>query len=187
MVALAGPSGSGKSSIIAALRGAVAHDGTVTVPGPAGTTAAERTTWADQRTRLVGGTVAENVALSATPDVVAVTTALREAGLGVDPGLPVGSGGAGLSGGQAQRVSVARALYRASRADTPLVLLDEPTSALDADSESQVVAAIRRLAADGRVVVVASHRPAVLAAADVRIDVRTGGAVTVTAASGARA
>ncbi|WP_242091161.1 thiol reductant ABC exporter subunit CydD [Curtobacterium sp. DN_7.5] len=187
VVALAGPSGSGKSSIIAALRGAVAHDGTVTVPGPAGTTAAERTTWADQRTRLVGGTVAENVALSATPDVVAVTTALREAGLGVDPGLAVGSGGAGLSGGQAQRVSVARALYRASRADTPLVLLDEPTSALDADSESHVVAAIRRLAADGRVVVVASHRPAVLAAADVRIDVRTGGAVTVTAASGARA
>ncbi|MFJ4220933.1 thiol reductant ABC exporter subunit CydD [Curtobacterium luteum] len=187
VVALAGPSGSGKSSVIAAIRGAVAHDGTVTVPGPAGTTAVERTTWADQRPRLVGGTVAENVALSATPDAVAVTTALREAGLGVDPGLPVGSGGTGLSGGQAQRVAVARALYRAVRADTPLVLLDEPTSALDADSEAQVVAAIRRLAADGRVVVVASHRPAVLAAADVRIDVRTGGAVTVTAANGAQA
>ncbi len=113
-----------------------------------------------------------------------MVSALSAAGLGLDPGLPVGSGGAGLSGGQAQRVAVARALYRVARADTPLVLLDEPTSALDADAEAHVVASIRRLAADGRVVVVASHRPAVLAAADVRVDV---GSASVAATSGARA
>jgi ATP-binding cassette, subfamily C, bacterial CydD len=184
VVALAGPSGSGKSSVIAAIRGALPHEGTVTVPGPAGSTAAERTTWADQRPRLVRGTIAENVALSATPDGPAVVSALGAAGLGLDPGLPVGSGGAGLSGGQAQRVAVARALYRAARADTPLVLLDEPTSALDADAEAHVVATIRRLAADGRVVVVASHRPAVLAAADVRVDV---GSASVAVTSGAGA
>ncbi|OII35363.1 thiol reductant ABC exporter subunit CydD [Curtobacterium sp. MMLR14_014] len=179
VVVLAGPSGSGKSSIIAALRGVLAHDGVVTVPGPAGASVAERTTWADQRPRLVRGTIAENVALSATPDDADVRTALGDAGLGLDPGLPVGAGGSGLSGGQAQRVAVARALYRARRAATPLVLLDEPTSALDAEAEERVIAAARALAADGAVVVVASHRPAVVAAADVRVDVRAGGSVTV--------
>lgn len=180
VVALAGPSGSGKSSLIAAIRGVLAHDGTVTVPGPADATRADRTTWGDQRPRLVRGTVAENVALHTRPDDHDVRRALGEAGLGVEPSLPVGPGGAGLSGGQAQRVAVARALYRARRARTPLVLLDEPTSALDADAEQIVVDAVRSLAADGAVVVVASHRPAVLAAADVRVDLRTGGAVTVT-------
>ncbi|WIB34315.1 thiol reductant ABC exporter subunit CydD [Curtobacterium sp. MCSS17_005] len=179
VVVLAGPSGSGKSSIIAALRGVLPHDGVVTVPGPAGASVAERTTWADQRPRLVRGTIAENVALSATPDDADVRTALGDAGLGLDPGLPVGAGGSGLSGGQAQRVAVARALYRARRAATPLVLLDEPTSALDAEAEERVIAAARGLAADGAVVVFASHRPAVVAAADVRVDVRAGGSVTV--------
>ncbi|WP_182066660.1 thiol reductant ABC exporter subunit CydD [Curtobacterium sp. ME12] len=179
VVVLAGPSGSGKSSIIAALRGVLPHDGVVTVPGPAGASVAERTTWADQRPRLVRGTIAENVALSATPDDADVRTALGDAGLGLDPGLPVGAGGSGLSGGQAQRVAVARALYRARREQTPLVLLDEPTSALDAEAEARVIAAVRGLAADGAVVVVASHRPAVVAAADVRVDVRAGGSVTV--------
>lgn len=187
IVVLAGPSGSGKSSLIAAIRGVLPHDGTVTVPGTAGSTPAERTTWADQRPRLVRGTIAENVALSATPDDTAVRTALGAAGLGLDPGLPVGSGGSGLSGGQAQRVGVARALYRAHRAATPLVLLDEPTSALDAEAEAHVVATVRRLADDGAVVVVASHRPAVVAAADVRVDVRVDGAVVVTQVDGARA
>ncbi|TDN41564.1 ATP-binding cassette subfamily C protein CydD [Curtobacterium flaccumfaciens] len=187
VVVLAGPSGSGKSSLIAAIRGVLPHDGTVTVPGAAGTTIAERTTWADQRPRLVRGTIAENVALSATPDVTAVRTALGEAGLGLDPGLQVGSGGTGLSGGQAQRVGVARALHRARRAATPLVLLDEPTSALDSEAEAHVVDTVRRLADDGAVVVVASHRPAVVAAADVRVDVHVGGRVVVTQADGARA
>lgn len=187
VVALAGPSGSGKSSLIAAIRGVLDHDGTVVVPGPAGASRAERTTWADQRPRLVRGTVAENVAMHAEPDDAAVRRALREAGLGVEPRLPVGSGGTGLSGGQAQRVAVARALYRARRVRTPLVLLDEPTSALDAEAERTVVRAVRALADDGSVVVVASHRPAVLAAADVRVDVLPGGAVTVTTRQGVRA
>lgn len=187
VVALAGPSGSGKSSLIAAIRGVLDHDGTVVVPGPAGASRAERTTWADQRPRLVRGTVAENVAMHAEPHDDDVRRALREAGLGVEPGLPVGSGGTGLSGGQAQRVAVARALYRARLVRTPLVLLDEPTSALDAEAERTVVRAVRALADDGSVVVVASHRPAVLAAADVRVDVLPGGAVTVTTRQGVRA
>jgi ATP-binding cassette subfamily C protein CydD len=178
VVVLAGPSGSGKSSLIAAIRGVLAHDGSVSVPGAAGTTRADRIAWADQRPRLVRGTIAENVALSATPVPVTVATALGAVGLGLDPRLPVGSGGSGLSGGQAQRVAVARALYRHASAGTPLVVLDEPTSALDAEAEAHVVAAIRRLADDGAVVVVASHRPAVVAAADVRVAIGDSGAVT---------
>ncbi|MFJ3383254.1 MULTISPECIES: thiol reductant ABC exporter subunit CydD [unclassified Curtobacterium] len=178
VVVLAGPSGSGKSSLIAAIRGVLPHDGAVTVPGTAGTTRDDRIAWADQRPRLVRGTIAENVALSATPAAPAVGSALRAAGLGLDPGLRVGAGGTGLSGGQAQRVAVARALYRHERAGTPLVLLDEPTSALDADAEAHVVATIRRLADDGAVVVVASHRPAVVAAADLRVAIGDTGVVT---------
>jgi ATP-binding cassette subfamily C protein CydD len=181
VVALAGPSGSGKSSLIAAIRGVLPADGTVTVPGRADQPVRDRTTWVDQRPRLVRGTVAENVALSAAPDVADVRTALGAVGLGVDPGLPVGSGGSGLSGGQAQRVAVARGLYRATRQRTPLVLLDEPTSALDAESEAQVVAAVCRLAAAGAVVVVASHRPAVVAAADLVVAIGAAGSVTVSA------
>ncbi len=193
VVALAGPSGSGKSSLVAAIRGVLPHDGTVTVPSgtgradPATRSVAERTTWADQRPRLVRGTVAENVALHSRPDTADVRRALGDAGLGLDPGLPVGPGGAGLSGGQAQRVAVARALYRARRERTPLVLLDEPTSALDAEAEQTVVRALRALADDGAVVVVASHRPAVLAAADVRVDLHADGATTVTARRAVRA
>ncbi|WIE62911.1 thiol reductant ABC exporter subunit CydD [Curtobacterium sp. MCLR17_032] len=179
VVALAGPSGSGKSSLIAAIRGVLPADGTVTVPGRADLPVRDRTSWVDQRPRLVRGTVAENVALSADPDTADVRTALGAVGLGVDPGLPVGSGGSGLSGGQAQRVAVARGLYRAARQQTPLVLLDEPTSALDAESEAQVVAAVRRLADAGAVVVVASHRPAVVAAADVVVAIGASGSVTV--------
>jgi ATP-binding cassette subfamily C protein CydD len=184
VVALAGPSGSGKSSLLAALRGVLPHDGTVTAPGPAAAPVRDRTTWVDQRPRLVRGTVAENVALSPTPDPARVRDALDAVGLGLDPGLPVGSGGSGLSGGQAQRVAVARGLYRARALRTPLVLLDEPTSALDAESEADVVTALRGLAADGSVVVVASHRPAVVAAADVVVTIAVDGSVSVRSARG---
>ncbi|SBN63117.1 ATP-binding cassette, subfamily C, CydD [Curtobacterium sp. 9128] len=179
VLALVGPSGAGKSSLIAAIRGAVPHDGTVVVPGPAGSTVDDRIAWADQRARLVRGTIAENVALSQQPHDDDVLTALGDAGLGLDPSLQIGAGGAGLSGGQAQRVAVARALYRHRRSGTRLVLLDEPTSALDADAEAHLITTMRRLAADGAVVVVASHRPAVVAAADVRVDVAASGAVAV--------
>ncbi|WIB01397.1 thiol reductant ABC exporter subunit CydD [Curtobacterium sp. MCBA15_012] len=180
VVALAGPSGAGKSTLLAAIRGVLPHEGTVQVPGPGGTPRAARTTWADQRPRLVRGSVGENVALHTEPVDADVRRALAAVGLGLDPRLPVGSGGTGLSGGQAQRVAVARALYRADRTHTPLVLLDEPTSALDAEAEQQVVRAVRALADGGAVVVVASHRPALLAAADVRVDVRPDGSTAVT-------
>lgn len=171
-VALAGPSGSGKSTLIAAALGFVRPEtGAIEVGGGIA--------WCGQRPGLLQGSIAENVALGeGEPDPALVRRALQAAGLrDVDPGRALGASGAGLSGGQAQRVAVARCLYRAWSRDARVLLLDEPSSALDAANEAVVCAALRREAEAGRAVLVASHRPAVLAAADrvVRIAPRVVG------------
>ena len=82
----------------------------------------------------------------------------------------LGEQGLGLSGGQAQRVSLARAFL----ADQPLLILDEPTSQVDLDSEAQIVEAIDRLAR-GRAVLTVSHRAGALTAADRVVRVADGG------------
>ena len=71
-----------------------------------------------------------------------------------------------LSGGERQRVAIARLLVR----KPPLMLLDEPTAALDSGRTGFVVQLLRELAEDGAVVVVASHDPVVVAAADARCE-----------------
>ena len=67
-----------------------------------------------------------------------------------------------MSAGQRRRIGLARILVR----DAPVVLLDGPSAALDEDTEALVVAAVRRLRAAGRTVVVVAHRPALLEVAD---------------------
>ena len=89
----------------------------------------------------------------------------------LSPSTVLGVGGSGLSGGQAQRVAVARAVYRMLERDCPVLVLDEPTSALDDLTEARLVARLRELAAAGRTVIVVSHRAAVIAAADAVIAV----------------
>lgn len=174
MLALAGASGTGKSTLLMVLAGVlVPQAGVVTVGG---LDLAElrraawwdQVTWLPQRPAFVAGTIAANVRLAAPGlDQKAVTRALHLAGADFVDELPAGAetvlgeGGAGLSAGQRQRVALARAFAR----DTPLVLLDEPTAGLDASTEADVVAALRRLAA-GRTLVVVAHRPALLAVAD---------------------
>ncbi len=97
--------------------------------------------------------------------VVVDATDRRE--IGLDQMAPecwhprLGEGGSGLSQGQRQRLSLARALARPSS----LVLLDEPTAALDQDTEKRVLNGIRALAA-GRTVVLVTHRPAPLTLAE---------------------
>ncbi|CAL9469834.1 Vitamin B12 import ATP-binding protein BtuD [Streptomyces sp. enrichment culture] len=173
-VALVGPSGVGKSTLLDVVLGFTAPDeGTVRAGGV--DVAAldperwrERVAWVPQRPYLFAGTIAENVRL-ARPDADddAVRAALREAGADFVAALPEGAGtvlgedGGGLSAGQRQRLALARAFL----ADRPVVLLDEPTAALDGETEAAVVEAVRRLAA-GRTVLLVVHRPALLAVAD---------------------
>ncbi|AXC49753.1 ATP-binding cassette domain-containing protein [Paracoccus suum] len=84
---------------------------------------------------------------------------------------PLGERGVMLSGGQRQRIAIARAMLR----DAPILLLDEATSALDSESERQVSGAVDRLAA-GRTTVIVAHRLATVKKAD-RIVVMDGGRI----------
>ncbi|MGE4532274.1 thiol reductant ABC exporter subunit CydD [Halomonas sp.] len=169
VVAVTAPSGGGKSTLLALLAGFLgpAEGRRRTAPGL-------RFAWMDQRPLLVQGSLADNLRLAAPrADDVRLVAALERAGLGelltrLSEGLatPIGERGAGLSGGQAQRLALARVFL----SDAPLVLLDEPTASLDADSEAAVVAALRRLAEEGRCLVIATHHPALMALGDRRLD-----------------
>jgi ATP-binding cassette subfamily C protein CydD len=175
---LEGPSGAGKSSVFAALRGAAAFEGTATYRGTdlRGLAPSDWLAWAGQQPGLIAGTVADNVALgdpAGTPDLALVDRALRLAGAGfAEPGLELGVQGAGLSGGEAQRVAVARAIYRHARGLAPVIALDEPSSALDAATEERLWGSLRALADAGATILLVSHRPSARAIADavVRLD-----------------
>ncbi|MCI4046710.1 thiol reductant ABC exporter subunit CydD [Streptomyces sp. TRM75563] len=184
-VALVGPSGVGKSTLLNVVLGfAVPDEGRVRVGGR---DLAEldpdrwrsRIAWVPQRPHLFADTIVENVRL-ARPDAddEAVLAALRDAGaydfvaaLPDGMGTALGEDGAGLSAGQRQRLALARAFL----ADRPVLLLDEPTASLDGESEAGIVDAVRRLAT-GRTVLLVVHRPALLAVADrvVTLEPRTG-------------
>ncbi len=167
VVLVTGPSGVGKSSLIAALLGYAAHDGQVRVDGVSVPHARDAVAWAGQRPGLASGTVAENVSLGSPLDSGCISAALADAGASdIGPGIVLGAGGAGLSGGQAQRVAVARALYRARIGAVPVLVLDEPSSALDADTEAHLWKTLRREADAGRGVLLVSHRRSARAIAD---------------------
>ncbi|POH61551.1 thiol reductant ABC exporter subunit CydD [Cryobacterium zongtaii] len=167
---LSGPSGVGKSTLIGALQGFIPHDGRLLLGARAVRPDDSRhwLAWSGQRAGLFSGSISSNVALGADDtDDALVTTALRWAGAGdLDPELRLGVNGAGLSGGQAQRVAAARAIYRCISLDCPVLVLDEPSSALDTIAEQALIEGLRRLAGQGRIVIVVSHRPAFVSAAD---------------------
>jgi ABC-type transport system involved in cytochrome bd biosynthesis fused ATPase/permease subunit len=186
VTAVVGPSGVGKSTLLAVLQGFVSPtSGSVTI-GDADLADLDPAAWhaalgvVSQDPVLVGPTVADDVRLrrpGASAD--AVDTALRAAGL--DPAtLPdgaatrVGDLASDVSAGQRRRVALARVLLD----PPPLVLLDEPSAGRADDAEAEVVRAIRRLAADGAAVLVVAHRPSLVASAD---DVVTLTAVVVSA------
>lgn len=174
-VAVVGTSGAGKSTLVALVSGdLLPTSGTVRVDGTASTTATQDAVRAAsavvaQSTWLFTGTIADNLRVAdPTATTERMWQALRAANLAdevrrMPDGLDtlLGEQGLGLSGGQAQRVSLARAFL----ADRPLLVLDEPTSQVDLDSEAQIVEAIDRLSA-GRTVVTVSHRRGALTGAD---------------------
>lgn len=179
LTVVTGPSGVGKSSLIAALQGFVAYTGMISLGGASILPADRRDwlAWAGQRPGLCAGTIESNLTLGQAPgrerDAEALALALDWAGA---PELALsttlGIAGDGLSGGQAQRVAVARAVYRARDLGCHVVICDEPSSALDAVAEADLIVGLRRLTAEGRIVIVVSHRPAFIAAADQIIDLR---------------
>ncbi|GAA0508801.1 thiol reductant ABC exporter subunit CydD [Saccharopolyspora thermophila] len=166
-VAVVGPSGGGKSTLLALLLGFLrAERGTVRVPG--------KIAWCPQEPQLVSTTVRENLRLAAPgADDQELVAALDLAGL---PGWQdrldtvVGSGGAALSGGEAQRLALARALLVK---DADLVLLDEPTAHLDVPTAELLLERLRR-ALRGRTVVHVTHRWSETEHADLVVHVGNG-------------
>lgn len=173
-VALAGPSGVGKSTVAEILLRFRPYSGSVTVGGVEisrlaaddlrGVIAA-----VPQRPHLFNATIRENIMVgnpAAGDDEL--RSALDDAGLaewidalplGLD--TPVGEGGNAVSGGEARRIALARALVK----DAPILVLDEPTEGLDAATEREVVARLAARTA-GKTVLIITHRPACFALAD---------------------
>lgn len=181
--ALVGPSGGGKSTLVRTLSGlAVPLAGTVRIEGrdlhllPADLRTS-RIGLVPQRPHLFAGTVAENVALGLTgvpPEQIwsaleraAAADLVRDLPDGLDTVL--GEFGARLSAGERQRLALARVLVR----DPAFVLLDEPTARLDGETEQSVLATFDALPATS-VVLVVTHRPAVLERADEVLRVEHG-------------
>ncbi|MBE3590746.1 MAG: thiol reductant ABC exporter subunit CydD [Firmicutes bacterium] len=174
-VAVVGPSGSGKSTLLALLMGfAPPSGGVLTVDGvPLRELELDwwrrQITYISQQPYVFSGSVAENLRIArpgARQDEL--RRAARQArALDFIESLPggwdarLGEGGTRLSGGQLQRLALARAFLR----DAPYVFLDEPTANLDLESEAAVLEALRELVANRSAVVIA-HRLATLELVD---------------------
>ena len=123
-----------------------------------------------QDVRLFDGTVAENIAqMEPSPDASKVVAAAQKARVhdiilklteGYD--TRIGVADAQLSGGQKQRLALARALYN----DPVLLILDEPNSALDAEGSEALNTVVKAMKADGKGVLIMTHRPTAISACD---------------------
>lgn len=180
MVALSGPNGAGKSTAVSVVLGLLVPDRGEVLVEPAegppvplvtvdGAQWRAQIAWVPQRPVIEPGTVRRLVDPAGHADAAALAEAARLTGFAdVVADLPhgwdtrVGRGGAGLSLGQRQRL----ALTRAFTGTAPLVVLDEPTAHLDPGGEAEVLATLHELRRQGRTVLLVSHRPNLLAAAD---------------------
>lgn len=174
-VALVGPSGAGKTTVLQLLlrfydpqAGRVTIDG-IDIAQTDPTDFRKHLSFVPQETIIFADTIAENIRYgnlgASDKDVEDAATAaaardfIERAPEGWDTKL--GERGARLSGGQRQRIAIARAILR----DAPILLLDEATSALDAESELKVQKALEHLM-EGRTTVVIAHRLATVKKAD---------------------
>ena len=175
-VGVIGPSGSGKSTVARALTGVWRPiAGTVRLDGATldqydPDILGSYMGYLPQRVTLFDGTIAENIArLGVRPDDAEVVAAAKKAAahdmivkLPAGYDTPVSAIGGRLSGGQIQRIGLARALY-----GSPVVLvLDEPNSNLDNDGSMALNLAIRSMKSEGKSVLIMAHRPAAIQECD---------------------
>ena len=175
-VGVIGPSGAGKSTLARTLTGVWRPaGGSVRLDGAAlehygSETLGRHIGYLPQRVSLFDGTIAQNIArLLDTPDDAKVVAAAKMAAahemiLELTDGYDtmISAGQVRLSGGQMQRIGLARALY-----DDPVILvLDEPNSNLDNDGSQALNQAIRAMKASGRSVLIMAHRPAAIQECD---------------------
>jgi ABC-type protease/lipase transport system fused ATPase/permease subunit len=182
-LAVVGPSASGKSSLAKLLvgvwkpvQGSVRLDG-VELSDWNHDELGPRIGYVPQEIEFFDGTVAENIARLGDVDPEKVVTAAKLVGMheailawpqGYDTIL--GDAGFAVSGGQRQRLAIARALY----GDPAFVVLDEPNANLDEVGEQALIATLRHLRERGATVVVTTHRPRVIGIMD-RMLVLKGG------------
>ena len=183
VTALVGPSGGGKSTVLALLlRLYEVTDGDILIDGQAisGVSRASlrhQTAYVGQDVYLFRDTIGQNIAFgkagASQAEIVAAAKAacahdfIMGFPLGYD--TPVGEHGTQLSGGQRQRIAVARALVK----NAPIILLDEATAALDSESEKQVQEAIEHLC-QNRTTIVIAHRLHTIMHADAILVVEGG-------------
>jgi ABC-type multidrug transport system fused ATPase/permease subunit len=183
VTALVGPSGGGKSTVLALLlRLYEVGGGEILIDGQSISTVSRRslrqqTAYVGQDVFLFRDTIAANIAFgkagATEPEIVAAAKAacahefIMSFPLGYN--TPVGEHGTQLSGGQRQRIAVARALVK----NAPIILLDEATAALDSESEQQVQEAIEHLCRN-RTTIVIAHRLHTIMHADAILVVEGG-------------
>jgi ABC-type multidrug transport system fused ATPase/permease subunit len=183
VTALVGPSGGGKSTVLALLlRFYEVTEGDILIDGQSISNVSRRslrqqTAYVGQDVYLFRASIRENIAFGKVGATEAEIVAAAKAAcahefimgfpLGYD--TPVGEHGTQLSGGQRQRVAVARALVK----NAPIILLDEATAALDSESEKQVQEAIEHLCQD-RTTIVIAHRLHTIMHADAILVVESG-------------
>lgn len=181
IAALVGPSGTGKTTLVNLLCGLlVPSSGKILINGQSLTdydpaSWLQRISIVSQDNFLFHGSICSNLLVGkSSADFDSIETALREAGaeefvasLPEGQDTVVGERGASLSGGQVQRLAIARALLR----DGDLMIFDEATSALDNSSQDRVLKGLRSLARSGKTVLLISHRQEVLLQADRQIHI----------------
>ena len=183
IVGVIGPSAAGKTTLARTLlgiwpatQGKVRLDG-ADIYGWSRTELGPHLGYLPQDVELFDGTIAENIARFGEPDSEKIVTAARLAGVhemvlkfpqGYD--TAIGSAGGLLTGGQRQRIALARALY----GEPKLIVLDEPNSSLDDAGDAALLAALLALKARGATVVVISHRTGVLPALDKLLVLKDG-------------